>query len=86
MYKIQLAKSSVKALKDLDGKSQERVYRALQVLKSKPFHNNKIKKLRGELKGRYRYKVGDVRIIYKIEREIKTVFIEVIGRREGIYK
>jgi len=67
MYKIELAKSSVKALEGFDGKTQENVYRALQTLKINPFQGSRIKKLRGELKGRFRYKIGDIRIIYKGE-------------------
>lgn len=86
MYKIELAKSSVKALEGFDGKTQERVFRALQTVKINPFQGNRIKKLRGELKGRFRYKIGDIRIIYKVASENKTIFVEAIGRRGGIYK
>lgn len=86
MYKIELAKSSVKALEGFDGKTQERVFRALQTVKINPFQGNRIKKLRGELKGRFRYKIGDIRIIYKVASESKTIFVEAIGRRGGIYK
>ncbi len=86
MYKIELAKSSVKALTGFDGKTQEKIYGALQSLKANPFQDNSIKKLKGELKGRFRYRMGEIRIIYKVVSETKTVFVETIGRRGGIYK
>lgn len=58
MYKIELAKSSVKALEGFDGNAQEKVYKALQGLKINPFQSSRIKKLRGELKGRFRYRIA----------------------------
>jgi len=86
MYKIELAKSSIKALEGFDGKTQEKIYRVLQTLKINPFKSNRIKKLRGELKGRFRYRIGEIRIIYKVVGESRTIFVEAIGRRGSIYK
>jgi mRNA-degrading endonuclease RelE of RelBE toxin-antitoxin system len=86
MYRIELAKSSVKALESFDGKTQKRVYRALEALKVDPSRGTNIKKLRGELRGRFRYRAGDIRIIYKVVTEGKTVFVEAIGMRGGVYK
>jgi mRNA interferase RelE/StbE len=86
MYRIELAKSSIRALEGFDGKTQKRVYRALQALKLNPFRGASIKRLRGELRGRFRYRIGDIRIIYKVVAESKTVFVEAIERRGSVYK
>jgi mRNA interferase RelE/StbE len=86
MYNIELSKSSVKAIQSFDAKTQERIYKALEAIKANPFWDDKIKKLRGELKGRFRYRIGEIRIIYIVAYEIKTIFVEAIGRRGGIYK
>jgi mRNA interferase RelE/StbE len=86
MYKIELSKGSVKAIESFDTKTQEKTYRALEAIKVNPFWHDRIKKLRGELRGRFRYRIGEIRIIYKIVEESKTIFIEAIGRRGGIYK
>lgn len=86
MYEIELSKGSVKAIESFDAKTQEKIYTALGAIKANPFWHDKIKKLRGELRGRFRYRIGEIRIIYKIIEESKTVFIEAIGRRGGIYK
>jgi len=37
------------------------------------------------LEGKYRLRVGDYRIIYRIEEEEKVVIIEYIKRRERAY-
>jgi len=86
MYKIKLAKSSIKALESFDGKTQEKIYNALEAIKTNPYQGNKIKKLRGKLKGRFRYRVGDIRIVYNTVDESKTIFVEAIGARGSIYQ
>ena len=43
------------------------------------------KPLRYSLKGHRRLRVGDYRIIYRIELEIKTVIIVAIKHRKDIY-
>jgi mRNA interferase RelE/StbE len=86
MYKIELSKGSVKAIESFDKKTQERIFRALEAIKVNPFWHERIKKLRGELRGRFRYRIGEIRVVYKIAEESKTVFIEAIGSRGSIYK
>jgi mRNA interferase RelE/StbE len=86
MYNIELSKSSVKTIEGFDAKTQEKIYTALEAIKANPFWDDKIKKLRGELKGRFRYRLGNIRIIYTVVSESKTIFIEAVGRRGGIYK
>jgi mRNA-degrading endonuclease RelE of RelBE toxin-antitoxin system len=36
--------------------------------------------------GKYRYEVGDLRIVYRINETDKTILIEAIGPRGDIYK
>lgn len=86
MHKIELSKGSVKAIESFDAKTQEKIYRALEAIKVNPFWDDNIKKLRGELKGRFRYRIGNIRIVYKVVSESKTIFVEAIGRRGSIYK
>lgn len=44
------------------------------------------KPLRYSLKGHRRLRVSDYRVIYRIELEIKTVFIIVIKHRKDVYE
>lgn len=42
-----------------------------------------------KLKGKenyYRLRVGDIRILFKIDKQIKTVCVEKIGHRKRIYQ
>lgn len=42
--------------------------------------------LKGKLKGLYRYRIGDYRVIYAIDQEEKTVMILKVNHRKKIYK
>jgi mRNA interferase RelE/StbE len=44
------------------------------------------KPLKGVLKGLYRYRIGDYRIMYSIDRRDSQISILYIGRRKDIYR
>ncbi len=44
-----------------------------------PFDVNKTKRLKGRLEGKYHYVIGNLRIIYSVDEEKKTIYIETIG-------
>ena len=48
--------------------------------------NINIKKMKGEWKGFYRIRQGDLRIIMRFEAEKKIVFVHRIGWRGNVYK
>ncbi len=58
----------------------------METLKANPISGKGATRLRGKLEGRYRLRVGDIRIIYRVEREERLVIIEAIGSRSDIYK
>jgi len=48
------------------------------ILRKNPYFGKNIKKLKGEFEGVYRYRIGDVRIFYKVdEKEIIVFMIDV---------
>jgi len=51
-----------------------------------PLQQYNIKKLSGELKGSFRLRLGDIRIIYSVDEGKHIVYIEVIGFRGDVYK
>jgi len=59
--------------------------KSIDVLKGNPFYGKNIKKLRGELEGRYRLRVGGYRIVYRVDELEKAVIIVDIRAREKIY-
>ena len=55
-------------------------------LRFNPFFGANIKKLKGEFEGLYRYRVGDFRIFYKIDKETIIVFVIDMDHRKDAYK
>ena len=53
-------------------------------LKNNPFFGGNIKRLKGEYKEVYRFKIGNYRLFYKIEKQ--KVFILDIQSRQDAYK
>ena len=55
-------------------------------LEADPRHGNNIKRLTGEWAGYLRYRVGDWRVIYRIDDSTNRVNVVVIGHRREIYE
>lgn len=85
MFELRLSHEATKAYHRLSAKRARQVNRALASLRSDPFAGPQLKRLRGELEGSWRYRVGDVRIIYRVDRETRIVWIETIGPRGSVY-
>ncbi len=51
-----------------------------------PYRRLDIRKLKGEWEGFLRLRVGDIRIIFRIDFESKTIYIYHIHYRENVYK
>ena len=85
MYSILLHRNAAKAYEKLDEKTVARINKNIDTLKGNPFYGKNIKRLRGELQGRYRLRVGGYRIVYRVDEGEKAVIIEDIGLRGNVY-
>lgn len=54
-------------------------------LRKNPFFGKKIKKLKGEFEQVYRYRIGDIRLFYIIEKEKVLVIMIDIEKRKDAY-
>lgn len=87
VWKVKITVSAARQIKQLDRKVQARIYRFLKEqiartadprLHGKPLH--------GELAGFWRYRVGDYRLLCKIEDQIFVVYVLEAGHRREIYR
>ncbi len=67
MYKIILHRNAVKFYRKADGALKERAADAIDVITRNPYLDGHIKKLKGDFKHMYRFRMGDLRIIYEID-------------------
>ena len=56
------------------------------ILRENPYFGPNIKKLKGEYKKVYRYRIGDYRVFYKVSGETVIVFILDIEARKDSYR
>ena len=83
MLKVKLTARAKKELKQISNKHQIAFGQIFEDLKEDPYLGKKLVK---ELKGRFSYRVGIYRIIYKVSKKDKIVFILSAGHRSTVYK
>jgi len=54
-------------------------------LRDNPFFGKNIKKLKGELKDIYRYRIGEYRLFYLIDKKKIMIFIMDVVQRKDAY-
>ncbi len=86
MYRIEFAKKAARFYKKANTITTRRLNLALERLAENPFSHPNIKRLSAELKGSYRLRIGDIRIIYSVDETNNIIYIEVIGFRGNVYK
>ena len=75
-------------IRRLDREMQARINLAFEYIIGSPFrHENPttIRKLRGKKKGFYRYRIGAIRFIYRVDRSKRLIRIVQIDNRGDIY-
>jgi mRNA interferase RelE/StbE len=84
---LDIERFALKELGKLDKTVQERVLRFLKTRLIKRENPRDLgEALSGELGGYWKYRLGDYRIITKIEDQTITIYVIAIGHRSGIYK
>lgn len=82
MYELFYSPAALKQLEKFEHNIKERIIIALERLRIRP-ESCDIKKLVG-MPG-YRFRVGDYRIIFDIEKERISIFVLQMGHRKNIY-
>jgi mRNA interferase RelE/StbE len=83
-FNLQLARSALKDYLDLNEPFKTKIKEQLDNLEKNGLNNPNIKPLTGDLKGNYRIRKGDYRIVFTIEQDIITVV--AILHRKDTYK
>jgi len=86
MYRIILHKNAAKYYRNASKKLQSRINAAVDTILENPRYHVHIKKLEGELKDMYRYRLGNIRILYEIHEDLNTIRIKAIEARGSVYK
>ncbi|ANV85204.1 addiction module toxin RelE [Picosynechococcus sp. PCC 7003] len=83
-YSIEFLKTAQKELSKLPKGTQKRIIEKIEALINNPYPPDTKKLKNGN--GRFRIRVGNYRIIYRIENEKLIILIIKIGHRREIYQ
>ena len=85
-YQVIFSQDAIDILKKMDRPMAARVYSWIgKNLEGCTNPRRTGKALQGNHAGEWRYRIGDYRILAKIEDEIVTIFIIEIGHRSNVY-
>ena len=82
MHKVVFTEEAKKRISKLDERTKAKIKIACEEIGTDPLIG---KPLTRELKGRFSYRVGNYRIIYRVYRDQVMVLILTVGHRKDIY-
>lgn len=87
IWSAELSKAALKHLKKLHKKTANQILEALQELEKaeNPLLHKDIRPLIGKLRGFYRLRVGEYRVIFELDRMNKRIGIDLIVSRGNAY-
>lgn len=84
MFKIEYARGVAKDLKSLPKEIQKKAFEAIEkVLAEDPFAG---KPLAGEFKGLWKFRIGDYRVVYTVEKARLVILVLRIRHRKEVYR
>jgi mRNA interferase RelE/StbE len=86
IWKIVLTRPAEKAYNKAPRDIKQRLDSCFDDIEQNPLHGNNIRPLTGKLKGLLRYRIGDWRVIYRIDRDNQSIEIIAILPRGDAYK
>jgi len=86
MYHVRLTEDAQRVFEGADAALQRKLDRCFLYLRTDPRRHPNIRKLKGELSAYHRFRVGDWRVIYRIDDERRTVWVAAIDHRREAYR
>lgn len=86
MYLVRLARKAQKSFDRADAPLQRKLGRCFDDLRTRPRRHPNAWPLRGPLADYFRYRVGDWRVIYRIDDDANTVWVALIEHRREVYR
>ena len=86
MYKVDLSAKAQDFYRKADRPLARKLARCFDQLERDPRSHPNCKPLTGNLAGLYRYRVGNYRVIYRIDEQKKLVFVLQIAHRSEAYE
>jgi mRNA interferase RelE/StbE len=87
MFKIKIKRKALRTLAKTDRKQKQKIKSVILILKNDPipFKKADVCKLKG-YNNTYRIRMGNIRIVYEVLWNEKTILIHYVGPREKAYE
>ena len=86
MYELTLTRKAQRFYEQADVSLVERLNRCFEQLSQNPYEHPNIKRLKGLFVGSFRYRIGDWRVIYRVDEENQVITILLIAHRSEVYR
>ena len=86
MYELHLSKAAKLVYDAADTRLVQRLHRCFEQLRVNPHRHPNIHPLTGRLASRWRYRLGNTRIVYRIEENPRRVTVLLIIHRARAYR
>ena len=85
-FEVRLLAKAEKVFRGADRALARKLARCFEQLERDPRQHNNIRRLKGQLAGLYRYRVGDDRVVYAIDDDQRQVTVLLIAHRSEAYE
>ena len=86
MYSVRLLPQARRFYEIADRPLAKKLARCFEQLEQNPRTHPNITRLKGPFAGYYRYRVGDHRVIYRIDERGRIVIVAIIAHRSEAYQ
>jgi len=86
MFRVELSREAQRFFQECDKAVSKKLARCFEALEHNPRAGNNVKALKGHFAGSYRYRLGDLRVVYTINDREMTVFVVTIAKRSDVYE
>lgn len=85
MYQVEFDPEAEQDLAGLDQSAAQRILKKLKWL-AENFESVKPEPLHRRLRGKYKLRVGNYRVIYTVNQRAERIRVHMVGHRDKIYK
>ncbi len=86
MYELLFTDTASQFFEQADAGLQRRLERCFRQLEDDPYRHANITCLKGKLAGHYRYRVGNYRVVYRVEEDRRAAIVVIIAHRREAYR
>ena len=86
MYEIRLTRDAQRFYQAADDPLVRKLNRCFDQLRREAHEHPNIKRLTGPLAGHWRYRVGDWRVVYRVDEDAQAVTVILITHRSRVYR